>query len=50
MKMLFNESLKNLRKEKGLSQQEIANELQMAQRKISYLGTGQLEPDMKTLW
>jgi len=50
MKLLFNERLKNLRKEKGLSQQELANELQMTQRKISYLETGQLEPDLKTLW
>nr|MDE5602195.1 helix-turn-helix domain-containing protein [Clostridia bacterium] len=32
------------------SQYKLAEEIQMTQRKISYLETGQLEPDLKTLW
>lgn len=50
MNVLFAERLKNLRKEKSLSQKQLADGLQMTQRKISYLETGQLEPDLKTLW
>lgn len=50
MNLLFAERLKNLRKEKSLSQKQLADGLQMTQRKISYLETGQLEPDLKTLW
>lgn len=50
MELLFAERLKYLRKEKGLSQKELAEEIQITQRKISYLETGQLEPDLKTLW
>ena len=50
MNLLFAERLKYLRKEKGLSQENLAKELEITQRKISYLETGQLEPDLKTLW
>lgn len=50
MNLLFAERLKNVRKEKSLSQKQLADGLQMTQRKISYLETGQLEPDLKTLW
>ena len=50
MNLLFAERLKYLRKEKGLSQKELAEKIQITQRKISYLETGQLEPDLKTLW
>ncbi len=50
MKILFDERLKYLRKEKGLSQKELAEKLKITQRKISYLETGQLEPDLATLW
>lgn len=49
MYLLFAERLKNLRKEKGLSQSKLAEELHITKRKISYLETGQLEPDLKTL-
>lgn len=49
MDLLFAERLKNLRKEKGLSQSKLAEELHITQRKISYLETGHLEPDLKTL-
>lgn len=49
MDILFAERLKSLRKEKGISQKKLAEEIQITQRKISYLETGQLEPDLKTL-
>lgn len=49
MVLLFADRLRNLRKEKGLSQTELAKELSITQRKISYLETGQLEPDLTTL-
>jgi len=50
MNIIFAERLKNLRKEKGLSQTELANALNLTQRKISYLETGQFEPDLEILW
>ncbi len=50
MNILFAERLKNLRKEKGLSQAELAKALNLTQRKISYLETGQFEPDLTILW
>ena len=50
MNIQFAERLKYLRTEKELSQQQLAEKLQMTQRKISYLETGKLEPDLKTLW
>ena len=50
MVLLFADRLKSLRNEKGLSQKELANALNLTQRKISYLETGQLEPDLSTLW
>ncbi|MDE6104075.1 MAG: helix-turn-helix transcriptional regulator, partial [Clostridia bacterium] len=34
----------------GLSQAELAKALNLTQRKISYLETGQFEPDLKILW
>ncbi len=50
MNIVFAERLKNLRKEKGLSQAELATALNLTQRKISYLETGQFEPDLTILW
>lgn len=50
MNVIFAERLKNLRKEKGLSQAELAKVLNLTQRKISYLETGQFEPDLTILW
>jgi transcriptional regulator with XRE-family HTH domain len=49
MKILFNKRLKLLRSEKGLKQAELAKAIGITQRKISYLETGQLEPDLLTL-
>lgn len=50
MNLLFAERLKSLRQEKKLTQTELAEAIHSTQRKISYLETGQLEPDLKTLW
>ena len=50
MNVIFAERLRDLRKEKGLSQEELAKVLNLTQRKISYMETGQYEPDLKTLW
>jgi transcriptional regulator with XRE-family HTH domain len=49
MEILFNKRLKLLRNEKGLKQAELAKAIGITQRKISYLETGQLEPDLLTL-
>lgn len=49
MKLLFAERLKQLRQEKKLKQAELAKELNVTQRKISYWETGQLEPDLLTV-
>lgn len=50
MNVLFNERLKALRKEKDLKQSELAEAINVTQRKISYWETGQLEPDLESLW
>lgn len=47
--VLFKERLKELRKEKHLSQTELANELKVSQRCVSGWETGYREPDFKTL-
>lgn len=50
MNLLFAERLKQLRMEAGLNQSELAQKLGITQRKISYLETEQIEPDLITLW
>lgn len=50
MELRFAQRLKTLRKEKGLKQSELAQALNVTQRKISYWENGQLEPDLLTLW
>lgn len=50
MEIMFAERLKSLRKEKALSQLQLANALEVTQRKVSYWETGQLEPDLSALW
>ena len=47
--ILFKERLKELRKEKHLSQAQLAKELQTSQRSISSWETGFREPDFETL-
>lgn len=50
MELILGQRLRALRKEKGLKQSELAQALNVTQRKISYWETGQLEPDLQTLW
>ena len=47
--ILFQERLKELRSEKGLSQTELAKELNVSQRSISSWETGFRQPDFETL-
>ena len=49
MKILFRERLSQLRKEKGLTQLDLATILNTTQRRISYLEQGKVEPDLSTL-
>ncbi|HIY46317.1 MAG TPA: helix-turn-helix domain-containing protein [Candidatus Borkfalkia excrementipullorum] len=49
MLILFSERARQLRKEAGLSQTQLAQKLGITQRKLSYLESGQSEPDMETL-
>ena len=49
MRILFSERARQLRKEAGLSQTQLAQKLEITQRKLSYLESGQSEPDMETL-
>ncbi len=49
MKVLFYERLQQLRKEKGLTQCELAKVLNTTQRRISYMEAGKVEPDLSTL-
>ena len=49
MKILFSERLVQLRKEKGLTQLELAKVLNTTQRRISYMESNKVEPDLSTL-
>ena len=49
MIILFSERLQQLRKEKGLTQVELAKILNTTQRRISYMESGKVEPDLCTL-
>ena len=49
MNILFNERLVQLRKEKGLTQVELAKILNTTQRRISYMESSKVEPDLSTL-
>lgn len=49
MRILFRERLSQLRKEKGLTQLDLATILNTTQRRISYLEQGKVEPDLSTL-
>lgn len=50
MKILFSERARQLRREAGMTQTQLADKLGITQRKLSYLEAGQTEPDMETLW
>ena len=49
MNILFSERLVQLRKEKGLTQLELAKVLNTTQRRISYMESNKVEPDLSTL-
>lgn len=50
MKILFSKRMKELRTEKGLLQTDLAQILSTTQRRVSYLESGKIEPDLETLW
>lgn len=49
MEPKFAERLKNLRKEKGIKQEQLAQALKVTQRKVSYWETGHTEPDILSI-
>ena len=49
MEVKFKERLVELRKEKKLTQQDLATKLNTTQRRISHLEKGNAEPDVTTL-
>lgn len=49
MKSSLNTVLKKLRKEKGISQEEIAKDLNISQRAYSYYETGEREPSIELI-
>lgn len=50
MNILFSERLQQLRIDNGLTQGELAKKLNTTQRRISYLETGKIEPDLAALY
>ena len=46
---MFNERLKQLRKEKGMTQAEISKLLDVGQNTYSYWESGKVQPDIQTL-
>ena len=50
MEVKFSERIKELRKETGLKQSELAEKLGVTQRKVSYWETGKIEPSLSDLW
>ncbi|MGM9588821.1 MAG: helix-turn-helix transcriptional regulator [Faecousia sp.] len=49
MKMTLGEKIRLLREEKEMNQTELGNELNMTQRKISYLELDRYEPSVEDL-
>lgn len=46
MKLSFGEKIRNLREDKDLNQTQLANKINMTQRKISYIECGKCEPSI----
>lgn len=46
MKLSFGEKVRNLREDKDLNQTQLANKINMTQRKISYIECGKCEPSI----
>lgn len=49
MNIIFSERLQQLRIDNGLTQGELVKKLNTTQRRISYLETGKIEPDLAAL-
>lgn len=49
MKSSLNTVLKKLRKERGMSQEEIAKDLNISQRAYSYYETGERQPSIELI-
>lgn len=49
MELTFGEKLKLLREERELNQTELGKEINMTQRKVSYLERGQYEPSLQDI-
>lgn len=47
---MFNERIKQLRKERHISQTEIGIKIGLSQKQISHLEVGRNEPDIKTIY
>lgn len=50
MNNIFSERLQQLRNDANLSQAALAKELNTTQRRISYLETGKIQPDLSALF
>ena len=49
MQLTFGEKIRLLREEKELNQTELGKQVQMSQRKISYMECGKYEPSMEDI-
>lgn len=49
MEMTFGEKIRLLREEKELNQTQLGKEVQMSQRKISYMECGKYEPSIEDI-
>lgn len=50
MKIKFSTNLKNLRQAAKMRQTDLAQRLNTTQRKVSYWESGNVEPDLESLW
>ena len=50
MKILFGQIMRSLRESENLKQSELAEKLEVTQRKISYWENDQVEPSLADLW
>ena len=50
MEIKFAENLRWLRERSGITQLQLAKALDTTQRRVSYLESGKIEPDLASLW
>ncbi|MBQ8322466.1 MAG: helix-turn-helix transcriptional regulator [Clostridia bacterium] len=50
IRLEFSDKIRALRKEMDMTQWQLADALETAQRKVPYWESGKIEPDLKTLW